>query len=85
VCAGGKVKIPTGPAAQTRAASVGTIKSPAPAPASRSVSKQQAVGLKDAKGVAMDEFKKWLYRELGRGLIGIADSKWSLCRNEDGG
>lgn len=76
VGAGGKVKIPIGPAAQTRAASVGTIKTPAPPAASRSVSKQQVVGLKDAKSVAMEEFKKWLYRELGRGLIGIADSKW---------
>ncbi|KAK0732224.1 hypothetical protein B0H67DRAFT_566926 [Lasiosphaeris hirsuta] len=73
VGAGGKVKIPTGPAAQTRSASVGTAKVLATPPVTKSVVKQQNVGLKDAKSVALEEFKKWLHRELARGLIGVAD------------
>ncbi|KAK3354010.1 gyf domain-containing protein [Lasiosphaeria hispida] len=73
VGAGGKVKIPTGPAAQTRSVSVGTAKVLATPPVTKSVVKQQSVGLKDAKGVALEEFKKWLHRELARGLIGVAD------------
>ena len=73
VGAGGKVKIPTGPAAQTRSTSVGSSKPSVAPPAPRTSTKQVAVGLNDAKGMAMEEFKKWLHRELARGLIGVAD------------
>ncbi|KAK3937016.1 hypothetical protein QBC46DRAFT_19818 [Diplogelasinospora grovesii] len=73
VGAGGKVKIPTGPAAQTRTVSATTVKSPAAPIASKPVSKQTNTGSKEAKGAAMEEFLKWLHRELARGLIGVAD------------
>lgn len=82
VGAGGKVKIPTGPAAQTRSVSAASnVKTPVSAAAPRTATKQVTVGLKDAKSMAMEEFKKWLNRELGRGLIGVNDSKYkhSLC------
>ena len=78
VGAGGKVKVPTGPAVQSRSASVANLKAtPAPA-AAKPVAKPAAASLKDAKNVAMDEFKKWLNRELARGLIGVADSEFCL-------
>ncbi|KAM7186706.1 hypothetical protein V8F20_011278 [Naviculisporaceae sp. PSN 640] len=68
VGAGGKVKIPTGPAAQTRSASA-TVKVQ-PVPAAQKVA-PKTIGLKDAKGIALEEFKKWLHRELSRGLVGV--------------
>ncbi|KAK5652381.1 hypothetical protein OQA88_10573 [Cercophora sp. LCS_1] len=71
VGAGGKVKVPTGPAAQTRSASVGTVK-PLATP-TRPAAKPAMIGLKDAKGMAMEEFKKWLNQQLSRGLIGVHD------------
>ncbi|KAK4246206.1 hypothetical protein C7999DRAFT_15659 [Corynascus novoguineensis] len=74
VGAGGKVKVPTGPAAvQSRSPSVGNVK-PTPSPAAAKVpAKPAPTSLKDAKSLAMEEFKKWLHRELARGLIGVAD------------
>ncbi|KAM7216602.1 hypothetical protein V8F06_008013 [Rhypophila decipiens] len=69
VGAGGKVKIPTGPAAQTRSASA-TIKVQS-VPAATKPAPKATIGLKDAKEVALEEFKKWLHRELSRGLVGI--------------
>ncbi|TQN67330.1 GYF domain-containing protein mpd2 [Colletotrichum shisoi] len=72
VGAGGKVKVPTGPAAQTRSVSTTGTKAtpvvtkaavkPAPAVAPAAVAKSD---------VAMDEFNKWLHRELSRGLTGV--------------
>ncbi|KAG7288380.1 hypothetical protein NEMBOFW57_007912 [Staphylotrichum longicolle] len=74
VGAGGKVKVPTGPAVQTRSASVSTLKPSTPVPvAAKPAAKPAPTSLKDAKNVAMEEFKKWLNRELARGLIGVAD------------
>ncbi|EGS17173.1 uncharacterized protein CTHT_0064880 [Thermochaetoides thermophila DSM 1495] len=70
---GGKVKIPTGPAAQNRAASVVNAKPTPPPAASKPAAKPAQTSLKDAKAQAMEEFKKWLHRELSRGLIGVAD------------
>ncbi|KAK3312550.1 hypothetical protein B0H66DRAFT_570859 [Apodospora peruviana] len=70
VGAGGKVKIPTGPAAQTRISSATLVKTPVPV-TQKLVQKQGPAGSKDAKGVALDEFKKWLHRELSRGLVGV--------------
>jgi PERQ amino acid-rich with GYF domain-containing protein len=76
VGAGGKVKVPTGPAVQSRSPSVGIIKPTTPTPAaSKPTIKPAPTSLKDAKSVAMEEFKKWLHRELARGLIGVADSE----------
>ncbi|KAL2264212.1 hypothetical protein VTK26DRAFT_488 [Humicola hyalothermophila] len=73
VGAGGKVKIPTGPAVQSRSVSVGNAKTtPAPV-AAKPVVKPAPTSLKDAKTLAMEEFKKWLHRELSRGLIGVND------------
>lgn len=80
VGAGGKVKapIPTGPAAQSRSSSIGNVRS-TPSPAvTKSAVRPAPTSLKDAKSVAMDEFKKWLHRELARGLIGVADSELPL-------
>ena len=76
VGAGGKVKIPTGPAAQTRTASSGIVKPSTPAaakPVSKPVSNPVA---KENGDAAMEEFNKWLHRELSRGLDGIKDSKF---------
>jgi len=74
VGAGGKVKIPTGPAAQTRSASASNAKTPSVVPAvQKTTSKPMVVGLKDAKSMALDEFKRWLHRELARGLVGVSD------------
>jgi PERQ amino acid-rich with GYF domain-containing protein len=80
VGAGGKVKVPTGPAVQSRTSSVGNIAkptTPTPAAAAKPAAKPAPTSLKDAKNLAMEEFKKWLHRELGRGLIGVSDSEFS--------
>jgi PERQ amino acid-rich with GYF domain-containing protein len=77
VGAGGKVKVPTGPAVQSRAASASNIKpAPTPAAAKAAAPKPVQTTLKDAKNVAMEEFKKWLHRELARGLVGVNDSEF---------
>ncbi|AEO58379.1 hypothetical protein MYCTH_2305668 [Thermothelomyces thermophilus ATCC 42464] len=74
VGAGGKLKVPTGPAAaQSRSSSVGNVKT-TPSPATvKAPAKPAQTSLKDAKSLAMEEFKKWVHRELARGLIGVAD------------
>ncbi|KAH8886135.1 hypothetical protein GQ53DRAFT_750746 [Thozetella sp. PMI_491] len=73
VGAGGKVRIPTGPAAQARAASASNAKPPSTAPVAKAAPRPPNPAAKDAGGAAMDEFNKWLHRELSRGLIGVAD------------
>lgn len=82
VGAGGKVKVPTGPAVQSRSSSVGNIKTTPTPTAAKPAVKPAPTSLKDAKSLAMEEFKKWLHRELARGLIGVADSEffpvWNL-------
>ncbi|OLN87490.1 GYF domain-containing protein mpd2 [Colletotrichum chlorophyti] len=72
VGAGGKVKVPTGPAAQTRSVSAAGIK-PTPVAVKPAVKPAAAVvATAPAKSdVAMDEFNKWLHRELSRGLTGV--------------
>ncbi|WYZ44804.1 hypothetical protein EsH8_VIII_000120 [Colletotrichum jinshuiense] len=79
VGAGGKVKVPTGPAAQTRSPSTTGVK-PVPVvakPAAKPVAAVAAtaaavVSAPPAKSdVAMDEFNKWLHRELSRGITGV--------------
>ncbi|KAK1773500.1 hypothetical protein QBC45DRAFT_427525 [Copromyces sp. CBS 386.78] len=73
VGAGGKVKIPTGPAAATsRPVSTAPVKTSV-VPAAKVAAKPATAALKDAKNVAMEEFKKWLHRELSRGLSGVND------------
>ncbi|KAK3389760.1 hypothetical protein B0H63DRAFT_464286 [Podospora didyma] len=70
---GGKAKIPTGPAAQIRTVSSSNVKTTAASPVAKTAPKQVNIGLRDAKAVAMEEFKKWLNRELSRGLVGGVD------------
>ena len=77
VGAGGKVKIPTGPAAQTRTVSGTSVKVQS-VPVVQKLAPKATIGLKDAKGVALEEFKKWLHRELTRGLVGVDNGKF-LC------
>ncbi|KAL1843242.1 hypothetical protein VTJ49DRAFT_2573 [Mycothermus thermophilus] len=72
VGAGGKVKPPpAGPTTQNRAVSVSKPSTPV-VPAAKP-SPKPATSLKDAKTQAMEEFKKWLNRELTRGLNGVSD------------
>lgn len=73
VGAGGKVKIPTGPATQARAASGSNVRSVTapPKPAARSA----AANSKPDGNRALDEFNKWVHRELSRGIIGVNDSE----------
>ncbi len=77
VGAGGKVKIPTGPAAQARSVSTSSVKSAA-TPVAKPTPRPPNLTAKDAGGAAIDEFNKWLHRELARGLNGVADSKLYL-------
>ncbi|KAL2267944.1 hypothetical protein VTJ83DRAFT_5221 [Remersonia thermophila] len=73
VGAGGKVKPPlAGPATQPRAVIVSKPSTPVAAATAKPPPKP-ATSLKDAKTQAMEEFKKWLNRELTRGLNGVSD------------
>jgi PERQ amino acid-rich with GYF domain-containing protein len=75
VGAGGKVRIPTGPAAQVRSASVSNIK-PAVVPI-KPASKPAATNGRSDSNNAMEEFNKWVHWELSRGITGVNDSKSS--------
>jgi PERQ amino acid-rich with GYF domain-containing protein len=68
VGAGGKVKIPTGPAA-SRTTSTGNVKAATPA-AARPVIKQTAsvTNKPVASSSAMEEFSKWLHLQLSKGI-----------------
>ncbi|KAF6810655.1 GYF domain-containing protein mpd2 [Colletotrichum sojae] len=71
VGAGGKVKVPTGPAAQTRSVSAAGVK-PTPVVAKAPAKPVAAPAAAPSKSdVAMDEFNKWVQRELSRGLTGV--------------
>ncbi|KAI5457121.1 hypothetical protein BGZ63DRAFT_428545 [Mariannaea sp. PMI_226] len=70
VGAGGKVKIPTGPSAQGRSVSSTNIK-PVTSPI-KAMSKPVAVST-GGKVDAMEEFNKWVHRELSRGITGVND------------
>lgn len=78
VGAGGKVKAPAGLATQARAASTTAVKA-TPTPVNKPVSKpaNSVTPSKDSGSDAMQEFHKWLHRELSRGLSGITDSKFT--------
>ncbi|KAH6631236.1 hypothetical protein F5144DRAFT_570458 [Chaetomium tenue] len=73
VGAGGKVKAPTGPAVQSRSPSVGNAKGTSSPILAKPAARPGQTTARDAKDWAMEEFKKWLHRELGRGLIGVTD------------
>lgn len=75
VGAGGKVKIPTGPSAQARAVSSPTAKPTAVVAPPKPMSKPVSINTKPNESVAMDEFNKWVHRELSRGIIGVNDSE----------
>ncbi|KAB5540583.1 hypothetical protein GE09DRAFT_1137787 [Coniochaeta sp. 2T2.1] len=73
VGAGGKVKTPAVPATQARVASATAVKSAA-SPAAKPVSKPSApTTSRDSGSDAMQEFHKWVHRELSRGLSGVPD------------
>ncbi|KAH6889197.1 hypothetical protein B0T10DRAFT_48402 [Thelonectria olida] len=70
VGAGGKVKTPTGPSVQGRSVSAANIK-PVTSPI-KSVAKPATAGT-NGKADAMEEFDKWVHRELSRGITGVND------------
>ncbi|KAK8042974.1 kinesin-like protein [Apiospora phragmitis] len=73
VGAGGKVKIPTGPAA-TRSVSTTNVKPvAAPAATPKPTAKPAGVTAPSGRNEAMEEFKKWLNMQLTRGTTGILD------------
>ncbi|KAH8651038.1 hypothetical protein BX600DRAFT_483581 [Xylariales sp. PMI_506] len=75
VGAGGKVKIPTGPAAQSRSASSSNVKpagaTPSPVAARPVVAKVGSAN--NTRSEAMDEFNKWIHSQLSRGISGVTD------------
>ncbi|KAF5025931.1 hypothetical protein F66182_1966 [Fusarium sp. NRRL 66182] len=73
VGAGGKVKAPTGPSSQARSVSAANIK-PITSPV-KAASKPASSGNGKAESgnTAMDEFNKWVGRELSRGITGVND------------
>ncbi|KAL1888885.1 kinesin-like protein [Sporothrix stenoceras] len=75
VGAGGKVKTPTAaPAVRSVSAAVTAAKPPVVPATSRSTSRQlSGISGKVEGGVAMDEFNKWLHREVSRGLADDID------------
>jgi PERQ amino acid-rich with GYF domain-containing protein len=76
VGAGGKVKAPLVVLPTQARAAVSTSVKPSPPPVAKIVAKPSAPSSKDTGSDAMQEFHKWLHRELSRGLSGIQDSKW---------
>lgn len=75
VGAGGKVKIPTGPSAASRVVSSPVTKPTVSIPPVKAVSRSAVTGVKSNENLAMDEFNKWVHRELSRGITGVNDSK----------
>jgi PERQ amino acid-rich with GYF domain-containing protein len=73
VGAGGKVKVPTGPSSQSRSVSSTNIK-PVTSP-TKSTSKlvTPGNGKTDTGNAAMEEFNKWVNRELSRGITAVSD------------
>ncbi|KAK7415135.1 kinesin-like protein [Neonectria punicea] len=74
VGAGGKVKVPTGPSTPGRSVSATSIK-PVASPV-KILSKTLPVGISiraDGGNTAMEEFNKWVHRELSRGITGVND------------
>lgn len=72
VGAGGKVKIPTGPAAQSRSVS-GTTKTTTTTPVASAKPVAKSATTASARSEAMDEFNKWLQSQLTRGITGVPD------------
>lgn len=66
VGAGGKVKAPIGPAATSRSASA-TQPKPSPAPM-KPISRPGPAAQVSTSNTALDDFRKWVTRELARGL-----------------
>lgn len=80
VGAGGKVKAPAGSAAQGRSLSSGNPKVPAAAAKSApkaSTAVNNSIGRAEAANAALEEFNKWVRRELSRGLTNVTDSGWT--------
>ncbi|KAF4507763.1 hypothetical protein G6O67_004226 [Ophiocordyceps sinensis] len=76
VGAGGKVKVPTGPAAQGRPLSSSNVQTPSviakPAPKTPAAVNNGNSRL-EATNTAVEEFNKWVRRELSRGLTNVMD------------
>ncbi|CAK7237240.1 kinesin-like protein [Sporothrix eucalyptigena] len=75
VGAGGKVKTPTAPpATRNVSAAAPAVKTPVALAGARSTSRQlSGTSGKVEGGVAMDEFNKWLHREVSRGIADDID------------
>ncbi|KAF7531678.1 hypothetical protein G7Z17_g13711 [Cylindrodendrum hubeiense] len=74
VGAGGKVKVPTGPSTPSRSLSATGMK-PVTSPV-KAMSRPVSIissGKAETGSTAMDEFNKWVHRELSRGIIGVND------------
>lgn len=84
VGAGGKVKIPTGPAAQNRPVSANSAKPPS-APIKPVSRPGPATGPSNEgpTDTAMDEFRKWAQRELSRGLNVNDSESFSVMFGEE--
>lgn len=84
VGAGGKVKAPTGSVTAAQARSLNSSNVKTPVTITKPVSKTPAAvnngnGRADVTSAAMEEFNKWVRRELSRGLLNVTDSKWDPC------
>ncbi|KAI5856760.1 hypothetical protein GGS23DRAFT_588506 [Durotheca rogersii] len=75
VGAGGKVKVPTGPASQGRAASSASSKSQPTSAAvpPRPAGKPTGSTSGPTHTEAMEEFTKWLHSQLAKGITGVTD------------
>ncbi|RDA84333.1 hypothetical protein CP532_4947 [Ophiocordyceps camponoti-leonardi (nom. inval.)] len=73
VGAGGKVKVPTGPAAATQGRSVNKTAGPVVKVVSKPAAANNANGRAESTSAAMEEFSKWTRRELSRGLTNVTD------------
>ncbi|CAH0025466.1 unnamed protein product [Clonostachys rhizophaga] len=72
VGAGGKAKAsPAGPTGQARSVSVNSPKTPVAATVIKSISRSGPAS--SVSNAAMDEFRKWVTRELSRGITGVTD------------
>ncbi|PTD06757.1 hypothetical protein FCULG_00006737 [Fusarium culmorum] len=73
VGAGGKVKVPTGPSSQGRSVSAANIKPIASPTKPTSKPATSGNGKADTGNAAMEEFNKWVGRELSRGITAVSD------------
>lgn len=84
VGAGGKVKSPSTVPSQIQSRSVSTTSVKPVLGAAVKLAPKSIITSVSARAeptnAAMDEFNKWAYRELSRGITGVNDSKWSITQ-----